>query len=49
MRKRKANRELLAILCLPSHRFGWELVLDVDGAMVRSQVCRSTDEILDTF
>ena len=49
MRKRKANRELIALIFLRSHRFGWEPVLEVDGAMIRTQVCRSSDEVLDTF
>jgi hypothetical protein len=31
-----------------SHEFGWELRLVVDGGeLIRSQVCRSQDEVLD--
>jgi hypothetical protein len=32
---------------LMSHQFGWELRLTV-GDLLRTQVCRSTDEILTT-
>ena len=37
----------LARCALFSHQFGWELRLMV-GELVRSQVCRSQDEILTT-
>ena len=32
---------------LQTHRFGWEVVLEVNGLLSRSQVCRSRDEVLD--
>jgi hypothetical protein len=41
---RKADRE--ARCALFSHQLGWELRLIV-GELVRSQVCRSGDEVLD--
>jgi hypothetical protein len=44
-RVRKGEHE--AVCWLRSHEFGWELVLNVDGALQRSQVCRSQDEFLD--
>jgi hypothetical protein len=31
-----------------SHQFGWEVILDVNGELQRSQVCRSQDEVLTT-
>lgn len=34
-----------ATCALFSHQFGWELRLTV-GELLRSQVCRSTDEVL---
>ena len=30
-----------------SHVFGWKLVLAVNGLLLRFQVCRSRDEVLD--
>lgn len=39
--------ERVARCALFSHEFGWELRLMV-GELVRSQVCRSEDEILAT-
>jgi hypothetical protein len=44
--KPKAGRELTAICGLWSHHFGWELRLEVNGLLSRSQVCRSRDEVL---
>ena len=41
----KRDRE--ARCALVSHQLGWELRLMV-GELVRSQVCRSSDEILET-
>ncbi len=38
------------VVCrLFSHQFGWELRLDVNGALQRSQACRSEDEVFRTF
>ena len=37
-------RELHAVCRLDTHRFGYELRLEVNGLMSRTQVCRSTDE-----
>jgi hypothetical protein len=47
LEKRKGARQLRA-LALQSHRFGWELRLEVSGLTSRTQVCRSKDEVLDT-
>jgi hypothetical protein len=42
---RKGDREARCVLL--SHQFGWELRLLI-GELVRSQVCRSSEEILST-
>ena len=47
LHKLKAKRELHAICSLQTHKFGWEVVLEVNGLLSRSQVCRSRDEVLD--
>ncbi len=46
LKKPKASRELTAICALWSHHLGWELRLEVNGLLSRSQVCRSRDEVL---
>jgi hypothetical protein len=46
LRKSKKGRELTAACGLWSHQLGWELRLDVNGLLARSQVCRSRDEVL---
>ena len=48
LHKPKADRELHAVCSLQTHKFGWELVLEVNGLLSRSQVCRSRDEVLAT-
>jgi hypothetical protein len=48
LRKRKGERELHAVCSLQTHVLGWEVVLEVNGLLSRSQVCRSRDEVLDT-
>jgi hypothetical protein len=47
VRRSKRDRELRALCTLRSHQLGWELVLEVNGLLARSQVCRSRDEVLD--
>jgi len=47
LRKRKGERELHAVCSLQTHVVGWEVVLEVNGLLSRSQVCRSRDEVLD--
>ena len=47
LRKPKGLRELHAVCRLDTHRFGYELRLEVNGLMSRTQVCRSTDDALD--
>jgi hypothetical protein len=44
----KAGRELCAVCLVQTHLFGYELRLEVNGLLSRSQVCRSRDEVLDT-
>jgi hypothetical protein len=39
-----AGRE--AVCQLFSHQFGWELGLTVAGELLRSEVCRSQDDVL---
>ena len=41
------KRDHVARCLLFSHHFGWELRLEV-GELFRTQVCRSTEAILDT-
>ena len=41
------ERNRVAQCVLFSHQFGWELRLE-GGELFRTQVCRSTEEILDT-
>jgi hypothetical protein len=47
LRKHKGDRELRAVCSLQTHQLGWEVVLEVNGLLSRSQVCRSRDEVLD--
>ena len=47
MLKTKNGRSLHAVCALRSHQFGWELVLEVNRLLARSQVCRSEDEVVD--
>ena len=47
LHKRKGDRELRAVCSLQAHQLGFELVLEVNGLLSRSQVCRSRDEVLD--
>ena len=46
LHKVKGERDLHAVCSLQTHRFGWEVVLEVNGLLSRSQVCRSRDEVL---
>jgi hypothetical protein len=47
LRKRKGARELHSVCRLESHLLGWQLFLETEGLLSRSQVCRSSDEVLD--
>jgi len=47
LRKARDGRKLEAICWLRTHELGWELVLNVNGHLQRSEVCRSRDEVLD--
>jgi hypothetical protein len=44
---RLEKHEHEAVCRLRKHQLGWELVLDVGGALHRSEVCRSQDAFLD--
>jgi hypothetical protein len=48
LHRRRGDKRLDAICRLMSHQFGWEVVLDVNDELQRSQVCRSQDEVLTT-
>ena len=37
-----------AICWLQSHAFGWELVLEINGSLYASQVCRNSEQVLTT-
>lgn len=45
--KSRGSQQLEAICGLRTHQLGWELVLNVNGQLQRSQVCRSSDEVLE--
>jgi hypothetical protein len=47
LHKRKGERELHAVCSLQTHQLGWELRLEVQGLLSRSQVCHSSDQVLD--
>jgi hypothetical protein len=46
LRKSKCGRSHEAVCKLRTHALGWELILDVDGNLFRSKVCRTSDEVL---
>jgi hypothetical protein len=48
LHKDRCGRQFEAVCSLRTHPFGWELVLNVNGNLQRSDVCRSSDEILTT-
>ena len=48
LHKERCGRHLEATCQLVTHALGWELRLEIAGALQRSQVCRSQDEVLDT-
>ena len=33
---------------LQSHVFGWELILEINGSLYASQVCRNSEQVLTT-
>lgn len=39
----------IAVCEVWSHAFGWEIKLGVAGSMIRTQVCRTATEMLETF
>jgi hypothetical protein len=47
LRKDRDGRKLEAVCWLGTHELGWELVLNINGNLQRSEVCRSRDEVLD--
>jgi hypothetical protein len=44
----RGEKSLAAVCRLLSHRLGWEMRLEVNGDLQRSQVCRLQDEVLTT-
>ena len=46
LHKSRCGQQLEAVCRLVSHQLGWELRLEVNGDLQRSEVCRSTDEVL---
>ena len=48
LRKQSCGRSLEAICRLLSHQFGWELRLEINGDLHRSEVCRTSDQVLET-
>lgn len=44
----RCGRQLEGICSFRAHHLGWELVLNVNGSLQRSEVCRSQDDLLDT-
>ena len=48
LHKDRCGRQLEAACRLMTHQLGWELRLEIAGSLLRSQVCRTQDEVLDT-
>jgi hypothetical protein len=48
LHQQRGEKRIDAICRLMSHQFGWEVILDVNGELQRSEVCRSQDEALTT-
>jgi hypothetical protein len=46
--KHSGSHELRAVCLLQTHQLGFELRLEVNGVFSRSQVCPSTNEVLET-
>jgi hypothetical protein len=46
LHKRRGRDTRVAVCRLLTHVLGWEVRLEVDGELQRSQVCRSQDEVL---
>ena len=46
LHKQRCGRSLEAVCRLVSHQLGWELQLEINGDLQRSEVCRSADEVL---
>ena len=47
LHKQRCDRQLEAVCHIRTHPLGWELVLNVNESLQRSEVCRSQDEMLD--
>ena len=47
LQEAKGDRGVHPVCSRQTHRLGWEVVLEVNGLLSRSQVCRSRDEVLD--
>jgi hypothetical protein len=48
VRTERGEKSLAAVCRLLSHQLGWEMRLEVNGDLQRSQVCRLQDEVLTT-
>ena len=46
LHKHRGGHVLEAVCWLRTHPLGWELVLNVNGNLQRTEVCRSQEEIL---
>ena len=49
LHKEADGRQIHAVCQLWSHQFGWELRLVIDGGVNRTQVCRTQEEVFDTY
>jgi hypothetical protein len=45
LRKTRDGKSLEAICHLWTHHLGWEVRLEIDGDLQRSEVCRSQDDV----
>jgi hypothetical protein len=45
LHKPKRDRDLHAVCSPQTHRFGWEVMLEVNLLLSRSQVCRSRNDL----
>lgn len=49
LHKEKSGRQMEAVCRLVSHPLGWELRLEIGGSLQQSQLCRTQDEVFETF
>ena len=46
VRKMRGDKQLAAVCQLWTHNFGWEVRLEINGDLQRSEVFRSQDDVL---